>query len=265
MTELGAFEPLIKRLASDDVGGLSRVVQGLLVHSEWLAAYGLDPSAFRSVSRATLPVSERLARLLDADGRSLDEARTPAARAVGTCRDIALMLCSFLRALGTPARVRCGFASYFGDGWEDHWVCEYWDGERKTWVLVDAQLDEVTRAACNVRFNPSELPSGVFLTAGEAWLRCRAGADNPDRFGNGDTKGLWFMMVDVVRDWYVVNDRETSVWDRWREASPEQRNVPADELPALDRLARDPELAICDLMPSWSRNARERAIPIPGN
>ncbi|HTI80773.1 MAG TPA: transglutaminase domain-containing protein, partial [Acetobacteraceae bacterium] len=166
MTEPGAFEPLIKRLPAD-VAYLSRIVQGLLVHSEWLAAYALDPRAWSSISRATLPISQRLAALLD-DGRALDEARAPAARAVGTCRDFALMLCSFLRTLGRPARVRCGFASYFGDGWADHWACQYQDSRSGTWLFADAQLDEVTRKACDITFNPSDLPPGKFLTAGEA-------------------------------------------------------------------------------------------------
>ena len=286
MTAPGAFEPLIKRQPAD-VSHLSSVVQGLLVHSEWLAAYRLDPCAYHSVSRATLPVSERLAALL-ADGRALDESRTPAARAVGTCRDFALLLCSFLRTLGRPARVRCGFASYFtsqvaphvtlqvaarvmpnvmpgegpasttfrptnvrNDRWEDHWICEYWDKGQQKWHLVDAQLDEVTRAACNVVFDPLDLPPGVFLTAGEAWLRCRNGEADPDSFGNATTKGLWFISVNVMRDAYVMNNRETSVWDRWREASPEHRVVLAHELPALDNLARNPAQPISGGGPPW--------------
>ena len=255
MTEPGAFESLIKRLPPD-VGYLSRVVQGLLVHSEWLAAYGLDPRAYHSISRATLPVSERLAALLN-KGRALDEAHVPAARAVGTCRDFALILCCFLRTLGRPARLRCGFASYFGDKWEDHWICQYWDSRTNQWLLADAQLDEVTRAACEVTFNPLDLQPEEFLTAGEAWRRCRAGTDSPDRFGNGTTKGLWFMAVDVVRDWYVVNNHETSAWDRWREATPGQRLVPVAELPALDAFARDPEQPISDLVPPWLTGATE--------
>lgn len=276
MTEPGAFEPLIKRLP-DDVGHLASVVQGLLVHSEWLAAYGLDARSYTAISRATLPVSERLAALLNADTRAPGEALAPAQRAIGTCRDFALMLCSFLRTQGRPARVRCGFASYLspnvmpGEGptptsflpssaahptggserWEDHWICEYWDNPNKHWLRADAQLDEVTRSACKVTFNTSDLPSGTFLTAGEAWRRCGAGQGSPDHFGNGTTNGLWFMAVDVIRDWHVVNNRETSPWDRWREASLEQRIVPRAQMPTLDDLARDPEQPISDLAPPW--------------
>jgi hypothetical protein len=90
----------------------------------------------------------------------------------------------------------------------------------------------------------------VFLTAGEAWLHCRDGKDDPERFGQGDTKGLSFMKVNVVRDAFAVNNRETSSWDRWREAPPELRKVSLGEVATLDRLARRPEDAV-ELTPSW--------------
>jgi hypothetical protein len=76
MTEPGALEARVKSLRAD-VTSLNRVVHGLLVHCEWLGAYGADLSAFPSFSRATLPVSERLAALVERDALGLDEARTP--------------------------------------------------------------------------------------------------------------------------------------------------------------------------------------------
>ena len=219
MTEPAAVALSFKR-SSPDVAYLNRVVQGLLIHGEWLERYGHDLSAFGPIGRSTLPVKQRLAVLLERDGRKLDEVRSPTQRAVGTCRDFALMLCAFLRATGTAARLRCGFASYFGEAWEDHWVCEYWNSREGRWCLSDAQLDEVTKATCGITFDTSNLPRDVFLTAGEAWLCCQAGNDKPERFGQGDTKGLWFMKVNVIRDAFAVNNRETSSWDRWREAPP---------------------------------------------
>lgn len=250
MTEPGSLVRQFERLPSD-VSSLNRITHGLLVHAEWLSSYGVNERAFPSISRATLPVAQRLGALLELDRRTLDEPRAPAQRAVGTCRDFALTLCSFLRAKGTPARLRCGFAAYLSDGWEDHWVCEYWDNRNTDWRLSDPQLDDVTRAKCKVTFDPSDMPREVFLTAGEAWLRCRAGKDNSDRFGHGTTKGLWFMKVNVVRDGYAVNNRETSEWDRWREAVPQLRTVSAEEFPQLDRLARHPEALSGDLAANW--------------
>jgi hypothetical protein len=111
-----------------DAAALNRVVQGLFVHVAWLKHYDVYVSAFGAVSRTTLPVRERLASLIGRDGHDLMRKRQVTRREVGTCRDFALMTCAFLRAKGTPARLRCGFASYLGEGWEDHWVCEYWDG-----------------------------------------------------------------------------------------------------------------------------------------
>ena len=197
---------------------LNRVIQGLFVHCAWLGNYGTDPSAFGSVSRTTLPVGKRLAALVEQDGKGLDEPRAPTQRAVVTCRDFALTLCAVLRSKGTPARLRCGFASYFGNAWEDHWLCEYWDGQQNRWCLSDAQLDPVMRSACGISFNTADVPRDVFMTAGEAWLQCRTGEGNPDEFGNEGTRGLWFMNVNVVRDCHAVNNREASAWDRWREA-----------------------------------------------
>ena len=161
---------------------------------------GEGPGAFGPVSRTTLPVQQRLTALLERDGRKLDEIRMPTQREIGICRDFALMVCALLRATGTAARLRCGFASYLGGAWEDHWVCEYWNSREDRWCLSDAQLDEVTKAACGVTFDASNVPRNAFLAAGEAWLRCRADHDKPERFGHGDTKGLWFIKVNVVRD-----------------------------------------------------------------
>jgi hypothetical protein len=252
MTEPGALAVDFEDLPSD-IASLNRVAQGLLVHSEWLSAYDVDPTEFPPISRATLPVSERLGALLKSDVRALKEARAPSCRSVGTCRDFALTLCSFLRATGTPARLRCGFASYFVDGWEDHWICEYWDGKKSEWRLSDPQLDEITRAGCTVSFGPADVPREVFMTAGEAWLRCRAGKESADRFGHGDVKGLWFMRVNVVRDAYAVNDHETSAWDR-RDAPSALRNVAPEELAQLDHFSLHPESPLGDIAPSWLRD-----------
>ena len=62
----------------------------------------------------------------------LSRRREPGERFVGICRDFALLHCSFLRHVGIPARIRSGFADYFGeDGFHfDHVVTEYWDPAR---------------------------------------------------------------------------------------------------------------------------------------
>jgi hypothetical protein len=87
-----------------DIGTLNGIIQGLLVHSDWLTAYGLDGADYLTVSRDTLPVAGRLAVILALDAQDLRTPRPLGKRAVGTCRDFALMMCSFLRSQGVPSR-----------------------------------------------------------------------------------------------------------------------------------------------------------------
>ena len=51
------------------------------------------------------------------------------------------------------------------------------------------------------------------MAAGAAWRECRAGRDDPNRFGHGVAAGLWFVKVNVLRDHHALNNRETSPWD----------------------------------------------------
>lgn len=234
-----------------DIRVLNRIIQGVLIHADWLAEYGLDETLLHADSRQTLPVAQRLTDVFGRDARPLDVPRPPDRRATGTCRDFALMLCSMLRGNGIPARLRCGFAAYFHDNWEDHWVCEYWDGATQTWHLVDPQLDEIQRNKCHVAFDTTDVPRQSFVTAGEAWLDCRAGRSDANRFGHGETTGMWFLKVNLVRDHYVLNDRVTSLWDTWRSAPPSMRTVSDDEAAQLDELAAFPECALVEMTPNW--------------
>jgi hypothetical protein len=160
-------------------------------------------------------------------------------------------LCSFLRGKGIPSRVRCGFAAYLGAGWGDHWVCEYWDGQVSAWRLSDAQMDEVLRKKYRILFDPADVPRAAFMTAGQAWLECRAGKHDPELFGHDDARGLWFIKVNVFRDHLSLNNREASAWDSWRDAPEKKRVVSDGEVALLDHLAAHPEQAMVESGPDW--------------
>jgi hypothetical protein len=116
-------------------------------------------------------------------------------RFVGVCRDFALLHCPFLRNAGVPARLRTGFADYFGsDGFHgDHVVTEYWDTARG-WLLADPQLaDPAVTAAFGVEFDPMDVPRDRFLVAGAAWRAIRASEIDPSTFGHGPMAGAWFV------------------------------------------------------------------------
>ena len=202
------------------------IVQGLLIHGDWLELYGLTDADFPHASRTTLPIAQRLDAVLNVDAALLTTPRTPAQRSVGTCRDDALMLCALLRTNAVPARVRCGFATYFKPGrYEDHWVCEYWSADRGRWALADAQLDAAHRRLLGIRFDTNDLPAGAFVNSADAWALFESGKVVDSSFGHGEATGAWFLRVNLERDVRALQKQETSAWDSWREARPSERSL----------------------------------------
>ncbi len=172
-----------------------------------------------------------------------------------------------LRAQGTPARARCGFGGYFGStAFEDHWVCEYWDGGAQSWKLADAQIDDVQLGLFDVDFDLMDVPRDRFLVAGDAWRLCRAGDADPARFGLSllNEAGYWWIAANLLRDVAALNNMEMLPWDVWG-AMPAPDETISDELNALfDRLAeltRDPDAAFADLTAAYADDAR---LHVPG-
>jgi hypothetical protein len=230
LSEPGRFKDALAALPSD-LPALCGFIQGVVLHADWATEYGVNDT---TLSRQTLPVAERMAMVEATGTRSLPpERRTP-----GTCRDFALMLCSLLRERGVAARVRCGFANYFtANPFEDHWVCEYRLETENRWALADAQLDALMREKLGIVFDPTDLPAGAFLNAGEAWTAWRESRVDADAFGHGPVKGAWFLRVNLVRDLLALNRQETSAWDAWRTIPPESRPLDAEALAAGDAIA----------------------------
>ena len=225
----------------------ARALQGLLIHGDAPERYGL---ALRRFDRETLTVAARLAAILETDNRPLDVERPPQDRAPGTCRDYSVLMCALMRQHGRPARVRCGFASYFlAATWQDHWICEVWSDHR--WQRVDAQLDRITREALQIGFAPWDVPPDVYLTADEAWRRCRAGDLDPEDFGHADARGLWFVYVNLMRDRLALVDCITSDWDGWRAVASARTRLSDDVLAQADRLADQDPTEPLSIMPWW--------------
>lgn len=235
MSDLSRFTDRLQELPAD-LPGLVTALQGLMVHIFWAKAYGLDLDDTRQAEVQIRPAWRKLVRLLELDSAPLNQARPPERRLVGNCRDFTLLLVSFLRARGVPARARCGFGTYFIPGhFEDHWVAEVWqDG---CWVQVDAQLDALQRDRLGIQFDPLHLPEGAFLTGGQAWQLCRAGKANPDDFGIFEWKGWSFIAGDLLRDVLALRKFEILPWDHWEGMGPALEEAPAAAWERMDRLA----------------------------
>lgn len=252
LTDVAAHADRLRDLPTD-LAALCEVVQGVLLHGHLGALYGLELSEERRHVELNLrSARERLSSMRKRGDGPLLEARPPAERQLGTCRDFTLLLCSLLRWQGRPARARCGFGAYFTPGlYEDHWVCEVWDEAQSRWRLVDAQIDDVQRR----HFGPKDaldVSREEFVVGGEAWAACRAGRLEASRFGLSSIpeSGLWFVCGDFVRDVAALNKVELLPWDCWGVMiQPGQgelcglsndevvARVPADDIDELDRVA----------------------------
>ena len=163
-----------------DPAGIARTVQGLLIY-EHVADhfYGCRIPEARRAESHIRPLEKIIDSVLALDRRSLAIPRPPEKRLVGICHHFMLLSLATFRHHGVPARGRGGFGAYFNPGkFEDHWVCEYWKADEARWALLDSQFDDVFVKNLDVRHNVHDVPRDQFLTASDAWRRCRAGELN---------------------------------------------------------------------------------------
>jgi hypothetical protein len=72
MSDPADHAPPLMSLPSD-IGALNRVIQGVLVHSAWLAEYGLDEKLLQAGSRETFPSSTEMRGLCTFPARLIEE------------------------------------------------------------------------------------------------------------------------------------------------------------------------------------------------
>ena len=222
-----------------DPGQLARISRDLLVHRLEGELFGHTHPADRLHNDAeTRYIDDILRILVERNDAPLDRRREVGDRFVGTCRDFSLLHCSFLRQAGVPARIRIGFADYWGsDGFHtDHVVTEYWDEERG-WLFADAQLaDPFVTDHWKVDFDPMDVPRDRFLVAGDAWRAIRERGADPETFGlhppkEGPFWGERYVSGSIRLDLAALNKVETLLWDVWGEAE----GKPGEPLPEPSR------------------------------
>lgn len=261
MTEVGAHAAFLKNLPGD-IQTLTKVIQGVLIHIFWAERYGLKLTDARKQEVEIRPAAGMISRIRAIDPSPLTVSRLLQKRLVGNCRDYATLLCTLLRQKGIPARVRCGFATYFlPHHYEDHWVCEYWCRDQQRWILVDAQLDAFQQQALGIIFNTLDVPRDQFINAGNAWLMCRRQGENPDSFGIFDMNGLWFIRGNVLRDFAALNKVEILPWDSWGIADKRDEDLTRDDYALLDHIAAlsiNPEQSFDEIRRLFATNDRLR-------
>lgn len=301
ITKLERYSGFTKWLP-EDAGAIYQVVQGLIVHDMWVGHYGAEYKKEHEYPQNTAYMQDLLDKALELDNSSLSIPRHPRDRVIACCREFATLMTAFLRAKGIPARSRCGFAVYFGWGgnYEDHWICEYWDGSR--WIMTDPQLDPFQQGTLQnwarngggpltvpedrIRtFNPRRLRPGEFLSGGEAWMLCRNGKAKASDFGIGcpirpewnidSLHGLWFIRGQLLRDFAALNKVETVPylvrickgldWKPWRLVSAKDGELSGKDLELLDTVAAlsmDPDGSFDDVRKLYGENGDIR-VPDP--
>jgi len=260
LSDAGRLARLLDGLPQD-VAGLAKTVQGLLMHWHISPAYGITLNDAQLAEPHIRGVEPMLAHIAAHDARPLSQARPEAERLVGVCRHFTLLHVAMLRRRGIAARARCGFAAYFQAGmFLDHWVSEYWHEAERRWVMVDAQLDGRQRELFKIGFDPFDVPRDQFLVPGHAWQLCRAGKADPDTFAILDMHGLWFIAANVIRDVAALNNHEMLPWDVWGAMPRVDSEI---DLPFIDRLAaltREPDIDLDALRQAYE----DKHVAVPG-
>jgi hypothetical protein len=224
-SDLGRHIGQVRGLPADPEA-LSAVVRGLLLHNFDQRIRGLQLPPERMSHMQTASAEAIVDNVLGLDPAPLGVERPVARRMVGFCYHFALLHCALLRATGTPARLRCGFASYFIAGcWIDHWVTEYWGGDG--WRLTDPQIGR------------SALTGDDFQDALTGWKQCRDGAAAPAVYGNAELWGWDELRGSLINDVAALNKVEVPGWYWCDRLKVEPLDQPHDELDeALDILCR---------------------------
>jgi hypothetical protein len=175
-----------------------------MVHVFSAERLGLNLTEDQKSTLQIRPIAEKLALMTETNDQPLSVSKPLGQRQVGNCRDFTVFLCSILRHKGIPARARCGFGKYFDPG---QYVA------KRRWTMVDSELDASAIEFFNIKFDPLDVPSEEFMTAGRAWKLCRSGKADPDKFGIFDMHGIRFIWGDVVRDFLALNKVEILPWD----------------------------------------------------
>jgi Transglutaminase-like superfamily len=232
LTALTGVDPAALAGLGPDPVEICRPVPALVIQPD--QATGLGLPADRLAENQLRPAADLVAALLRRVPAPLREAREPAQRVVGTCRHFAVLSCALLRHHGIPARVRCGFATYFQPGQAlDHWITEYRRDGR--WVRIDAEILGGT-----VLPDAADLRPGQFLSGGEAWLAYRAGQVDAATFGVYGTESFGPAEIsgNTIKDLAALNKVEMLPWDEWgRMTAMYEGRTGADYDVLIDRIA----------------------------
>lgn len=242
MTEIKTMQHMVKGLPKD-IESIVLAVQNIFLHQHWAKSYGLDMEDIRKEEPRIRSVEEKLTFLNKKGYQHVLDKKQMNDKMIAICRDFSVMAVALCIEAGIPARARCGFATYFEkEKYIDHWVFEYWDKDKKRWILADAQLDDLQREKLNISFDPLDINDKDFITGPKAWMMCREGKAKPESFGIFEWWGYDYLKCNLILDANSLLKIPMQPWDGWEG----YKNLPVSEWSENDYLLMD-QLAICSL------------------
>lgn len=227
----------------ESIEEICKIIHWLLIHPDAVSLYNLNLSKERMNDRNIKTIQESVDKIRKLENKPLIECREPEKRVVNICKHFAMFLCSVLREKGIPARCRCGFATYFVNGWfEDHWICEYWNKTKKKWIRVCAQIDDIQILECHIdrqKINFDDLPKEAFFSGGVLWKLYRQGLVSGDLCGfslEENEYGEWYIRGNMLRDFFALNKVEYT-YQEVNKLMDRNYKPTEEDLLLLDRIA----------------------------
>ncbi|HSX15640.1 MAG TPA: transglutaminase-like domain-containing protein [Candidatus Saccharimonadales bacterium] len=274
----GLYEAELRKLP-DDVREIGLTVRQSLIHRTMLEGpdgrqnpdrrfgdMSLVPWWRQAEDDLLQTAAAMLAELHRRDDRGLVADRAVPDKLVLTCRYVAILMASILKAKGIPARVRAGNVPYFDMGTlgpvsTDHWVNQYWSEAEKRWVTIDVDGS----LSLNEDFDPYDMPAGKFDFPADAWLGIRSGKLDPDHFYNaGGFRGLVVIAWGLFYDFHSLMNSEIIYFHHPQLAMLDNfKQLDESQLADIDMLAElmtDPDKNFDALRDIWENKPEYRLL-----
>ena len=202
------------------------------------------------------------AELLRLDNHGFKKSRKVENKIVVTCRYVAILMASILKSKNIPCRVRSGFAPYFSENHEDHWINQYWDKKKQKWITLDADgfFDFL-------KFDQYNIPTENFDWSAKVWTGLRKGELKPKKYiFAGGENGLKASARMLMQDFHCLMNNEILYLQQPMYIDNKFNKLSKKELLELDELAKlmlDPDKNFDKLTKIWNTKKKFRILNSP--
>jgi hypothetical protein len=227
-TDPGDYVELYKDVLTtlEDASGL---VKNLLIHPVEVERYRDQlPEGREREDGQFYSVHDMLRGLQERNPGGLIVERKPSEHLILSCRFHAMLLVSFMKYFGVPARVRVGFAGYCNPDTEkhyDHWICDVWNADESRWMAVDPDVGKV------------DFERNEFDYAGDVWRQGRNGEITPEDYGIFEWWGMHYVRSNLCHDFFACLNQEYIYWEAPNICHKEYDAHTQAELELLDTIA----------------------------